>query len=76
MGRIYVEFDDSLVDDDGNLRLTVLESLKAKQAAGTEIWMYTRRSEEEIQTALTVCHNHGLDFDGVERYEQRESENV
>lgn len=76
MGRIYVEFDDSLVDDEGNLRLTVLESLKAKQAAGTEIWMYTRRSEEEIQIALTVCHNHGLDFDGVERYEQRECENV
>ena len=67
--RIYIEFDDTLVDRNGDLRLDVLERLKASQAARNEVWCSTKRRGDELALALSACHAHGLDFDGVQEYE-------
>ena len=69
MPREYIEFDDTLVDRNGDLRLDVLNRLIDKQASGWEIWCSTKRRGDELQIALSACHEHGMDFDGVDLYE-------
>ena len=69
MPREYIEFDDTLVDRNGDLRLDVLNRLIDKQASGCEIWCSTKRRGDALQIALSACHQNGLDFDGVDLYE-------
>lgn len=69
MPREYIEIDDTLINRDGSLRMDILNRLKDKQSSGWEIWCSTKRRGEELQEALTKCHEEGLDFDGVQEYE-------
>lgn len=66
---IAVDFDGTLCENKwpaiGEPRTDVIEYLKARQAAGDKLILWTCRTDERLYEAVTWCSDHGLQFDRV-----------
>lgn len=68
---IAIDFDGTIVEhrypDIGRQRPFAFEALKALQAKGHRLILWTHRSGEYLEQAVEYCHKHGLEFYAVNR---------
>ena len=68
---IAIDFDGTIVEhkypDIGRLRPFAFEALKALQAKGHRLILWTHRSGPYLDEAVEYCRKHGLEFYAVNR---------
>lgn len=68
---IAIDFDGTIVEhrypDIGRQRPFAFEALKALQAKGHRLILWTHRSGEYLDQAVEYCRKHGLEFYAVNR---------
>jgi len=68
---IAVDFDGCLVEDRwpaiGDPIQSVIDALKAKQAAGYKIILSTCRRGQQLEEAIIWCAGHGIVFDAINK---------
>lgn len=69
MKIIAVDFDGCLVEnafpDIGNPIEKTITALKAEQAAGAKVILWTCRHDEPLEAAISWCKAHGIRLDAV-----------
>lgn len=68
---IAVDFDGTIVDhrfpEIGRTRPLAFQTLKALQAKGHRLILWTYRKGKELDEAVKFCHNHGIVFYAVNK---------
>lgn len=66
---IAVDFDGTLCENAypriGKANASVIEGVLRAQAAGARLILWTCRSGDELDAAVTWCREHGIEFDAV-----------
>ena len=66
---IAVDFDDTLCFSNwpelGEPNLALINYLKGMQSCGNKLILWTCRSGNPLDEAVSWCHSYGLDFDAI-----------